>query len=311
MSTLDRELDREAREENGTRLSIKPLGVKFGVEIQGLDFSQPLKPKTVDLIQSLLLEKQFLSFPNQDLTPERLFEISELFGKPEVSPIWSGMSENPAIIRATKQAGGADPLLCDPQTFGSFYQRPSKFVFAYYDDESINADIICASMTEAWKALSKPIQDFLTPLTAIHSASSVYAPSRKNAGLYVGENCSQLAYSDAVYQTAEHPIVHTHPDTGLRSLFINQAHTESIKGLAEIESRAILDFLWAHCARPDFGCRIVCYQKNFLIWDNRVTTIMLTEYEKMKDRLLYLVATGNEEGLNPSPIWPTTAKALT
>jgi hypothetical protein len=42
-----------------------------------------------------------------------------------------------------------------------------------------------------------------------------------------------------------------------------------------------------------------------------VTTIMLTEYEKMKDRLLYLIATRNEERLNPSPIWPTTAKAFT
>ncbi len=305
MSTLD---DREA---DGTRLSIKPLGIKLGLEIQGLNFSNPLKPTTVDRIQSLLLEKQFLSFPNQDLTPERLLEISELFGMPEVSPIWSGMPENPAIIRAAKKAGEVDPLLCDPQTFGSFYKRPSKFVFAYFDDESINADIICGSMTEAWKALSKPLQDFLAPLTAIHTASSVYAPSRENAGLYVGGNCSQLVYSDAVYQSSEHPIVHTHPDTGLRSLFINQAHTQSIKGLGKIESRTILNFLWAHCARPEFGCRIVCYAKNFVIWDNRVTTIMLTEYEKMKDRLLYLIATRNEERLNPSPIWPTTAKAFT
>jgi taurine dioxygenase len=287
------------------------LGVKLGLEIQGLDFSNPLKPNTVDLIQSLLIENQFLSFPNQDLTPERLFEISELFGKPEVSPIWSGMSENPAIIRAVKEAGGADPLLCDPQTFGSFYKRPSKFVFAYYADNSVNADIICASMTEAWKALSKPIQDFLAPLTAIHSASSVYAPCRKNAGLYGGENGSQLEYSDAIYQTSEHPVVHTHPDTGLRSLFINQAHTQSIKGLGEAESRAILNFLWAHCARPEFSCRIVCYAKNFVIWDNRVATIMLTEYEQMKDRLLYLIATRNEESLNPSPIWPTTPEVFT
>lgn len=303
-----RALDREA---DGTQFSIKPLGVKLGLEIQGLDFSNPLEPTTIDRIQSLLLKKQFLSFPNQNLTPERIFEISELFGKPEVSPIWSGMSGNPAIIRVAKRGGEADPLLCDPQTFGSFYKQPSKFIFAYYDDDSVNADIICASMTEAWKALSKPIQDFLAPLTAIHSASSVYGSNRKNAGLYVGQNGSQLAYSDAIYQTSEHPIVHTHPDTGLRSLFVNKAYTQSIKGLGETESRAILNFLWAHCARPEFGCRIVCYAKNFTIWDNRVTTIMLTEYDSLKDRLLYLVATRNEEGLNPSPIWPVKSEVFT
>lgn len=297
-------------EANGTKLSVKPLSVKLGLEIQGLDLSEKLEPTTVDQIQILLLEKQFLSFRNQDLTPNRIVEISELFGKPEVSPIWSGMSENPAIIRAAKRAGEADPLLCDPQTFGSFYEQPSKFVFAYYDDDSVNADIVCGSMTEAWNALSKPFQDFLDPLTAIHSASSVYAPTQENTGLYVGQNSSQLAYTDAVFQTSEHPMVHTHPDTGQRSLFINQAHTQYIKGIGASESRAILDFLWAHCAKPQFGCRIVCYAKTFVIWDNRVATIMLTEYEKMKDRLLYLVATKNEEMLNPSSIWPAASELL-
>jgi hypothetical protein len=42
-----------------------------------------------------------------------------------------------------------------------------------------------------------------------------------------------------------------------------------------------------------------------------VATIMLTEYEQMKDRLLYLIATRNEESLNPSPIWPTTPEVFT
>ena len=314
MSNLDREADGTQLSIKPTQLSIKPLGAKIGLEIQGLNFSDPLEPTTVDRIQSLLIEGQFLSFPNQTLTPGRLFEISELFGKPEVNPIWSGMSENPAIIRAAKKAGEPDPLLCGPQTFGSFYKRPSKLVFAYSDDysddEPVNTDIICGSMTKAWKGLSKPVQDFVASLTAIHSAASVYAPSRDNAGLYVGQNCSQLAYSDAVYQTSEHPVVHTHPDTGLRSLFINQAHTLSIKGVGAIESRAILDFLWAHCARPEFGCRIVCHPKTFMIWDNRVSTIMLTEYEELRDRLLYFVTIKNEERLNPSPIWPSTSQVF-
>jgi taurine dioxygenase len=187
-----------------------------------LDLSNALDPTTVDEIQNLLLEKQFLTFPNQHLTPARILEIAKRFGHPEVSPIQVGMPHNPEILRMANRASEPDPLLGDAQTIGSFYAQPSKFVFAYCDDPSVNSDIICNSMTEAWNGLSKPIQDFLEPLTALHSAALVYAPTHENADLYVGRASSQLDYSDSVYQTSEHPIVHTHPDTGLRSLFITQ-----------------------------------------------------------------------------------------
>lgn len=291
-------------------LSSSLLGVNVGLEIQGLDLSNALDPTTVDEIQNLLLEKQFLTFPNQNLTPARVLEIAKRFGHPEVSPIWTGMPNNPEIIRMAKRASESDPLLCDAQTIGSFYAQPSKFIFAYCDDPSLNSDIICSSMTEAWNGLSKPIQDFLEPLTALHSAALLYAPTQENTDLYVGRASSQLDYSDAVYQTSEHPIVHTHPDTGLRSLFINPAYTLCINEVAKKESRAILDFLWQHCARPEFGCHVVSYPKTLAIWDNRVTTTMLTEHTNTKSRLLYMVSTRNEETLNPSPIWPTPSEVV-
>jgi taurine dioxygenase len=292
-------------------LSSSLLGLNVGLEIQGLDLSNALDPTTVDEIQNLLLEKQFLTFPNQDLTPARVLEIAKRFGHPEVNPIQVGMPHHPEIIRMAKRASEPDPLLSDARTIGSFYAQPSKFVFAYCDDPSVNSDIICSSMTEAWNGLSKPIQDFLEPLTALHSAASVYAPNQENTDLYVGRASSQLEYSDAVYQTSEHPIVHTHPDTGLRSLFINPAYTQCINEIAKKESCAILDFLWQHCARPEFGCRIVSYPKTLSIWDNRVTTTMLTEHANTKARLLYMVSTRNEEAINPSPIWPTPSQVFT
>jgi taurine dioxygenase len=167
-----------------------------------------------------------------------------------------------------------------------------------------NSDLIFASLTEAWKGLSKPMQNFLEALTAIHSGAADFDPAIAGARHFHGGSDSPLIYSDAIYQRTEHPVVHTHHDTGKRSLFVNQTFTETIKGLEKEESRTLLDFLFRHSSRPEYGCRIVAHPKTLTIWDNQTTTQMFTEYEKERSRLLYFVAIGSEESLNASPNWP-------
>ena len=49
-------------------------------------------------------------------------------------------------------------------------------------------------------------------------------------------------------------MIRTHPVTGRQAIFVNPVFTHSIKDLPEGESKAILDFLYEHCAaRPLAG----------------------------------------------------------
>ena len=59
----------------------------------------------------------------------------------------------------------------------------------------------------------------------------------------------------------EHPIVHTHPDTGKKALFVDPLRMWSISDLAWNESEAVLGFLNQHIAQSEFQCRhhyLVC-----------------------------------------------------
>jgi len=68
---------------------------------------------------------------------------------------------------------------------------------------------------------------------------------------------------------AEHPVIHTHPETGRAALYVNVAHTTHFAGLTEAESAPLLAFLFRHQVRPEFTCRFRWSPGSLAVWDNR------------------------------------------
>jgi taurine dioxygenase len=66
-----------------------------------------------------------------------------------------------------------------------------------------------------------------------------------------------------------HPVVRTHPDTGKKALFVSEHFTTRIVDLPEQESRALLDELFAHVARPSNIYRHRWQARDLVFWDNR------------------------------------------
>ena len=54
-------------------------------------------------------------------------------------------------------------------------------------------------------------------------------------------------------------------------LFVSELMTREIVGLSERESRALLDFLFAHQTRPEFQCRWRWEPRSLVLWDNYST----------------------------------------
>jgi taurine dioxygenase len=68
-----------------------------------------------------------------------------------------------------------------------------------------------------------------------------------------------------------HPVVRTHPVSGRKSLFVNEGFTTHIHELNARESDALLSFLFAHAARPEFTLRWRWSVDDVAFWDNRIT----------------------------------------
>ena len=67
------------------------------------------------------------------------------------------------------------------------------------------------------------------------------------------------------------PVVRTHPENGRNGLFVNGQFTQSLLGLSNNESNAILEMLYRHCVQPEYTCRFRWQAGSVAFWDNRAT----------------------------------------
>lgn len=68
-----------------------------------------------------------------------------------------------------------------------------------------------------------------------------------------------------------HPVVRTHPVRGRQGLFVNECFTTRIHELTPKESDAVLQYLTAHLAKPEFTVRWRWKANDFAFWDKRLT----------------------------------------
>jgi taurine dioxygenase len=66
-------------------------------------------------------------------------------------------------------------------------------------------------------------------------------------------------------------VVRAHPETGRKTIYVNQAFTQHIVGLPAGESLELLEYLYAQAAVPEYQCRHRWQPGDVAFWDNRAT----------------------------------------
>jgi taurine dioxygenase len=87
----------------------------------------------------------------------------------------------------------------------------------------------------------------------------------------VKEAGDRLGNTTDATQDASHPVVMRHPETGRKTLYVNPGFTLHFDGWTAAESKPLLEFLYAHAARPEFQTRFRWREGSIAFWDNRAT----------------------------------------
>jgi len=255
---------------DAAQVDVRPVAGALGAEVHGVDLSAELTAPVLARIHRAFLDHGVLFFRDQKLEPRAQVAFARRFGEPEVHPIVAGTEGLPEQVRVWKPAGQSASFGVGWHSDNSFFERPSLGSVLYgVTIPPWGGDTLFASTERAWATLSPPMQALLQGLRAVHSASRAYDPRSVGEAKYRGEAPISYRYSDAIHAEVEHPVVRTHPETGRPSLYVNPMFTQRIVGLAPAESEAILAFLYAHCARPDFTCRFRWAPGSLAMWDNR------------------------------------------
>jgi len=241
-------------------ITVDPLTPTIGAEVRGVDLAT-VDDATWKEVEDAFALYQVLFFRDQELTPEQQLALGRRFGELHVHPAAPSLPGHPEVMiihadeRSKTVAGNGwhTDVSCD--------ERPPTVTILHMEQvPPTGGDTLFASMYAAYDALSDAMKAFLAPLSALHESTHVYT------GRY-GTKAEDSR--DGVFPSAVHPVVRTHPVTGRKALYVNRAFTTRIMNLTRPESRALLDFLFAHQENVEFQCRFRWAPNSVAMWDNR------------------------------------------
>lgn len=245
---------------------VKLMAGALGAEIHGVDLTQELTANIKAAIRKLLLKHQVIFFRNQDITPEKHKELAQIWGPLQTHPAYQTVAGFPEIT--ILESLPEKPTKIDTwHTDMTFLQHPP--VATFLRSRVIPAkggDTAFSSMTAAYNALSAPMKKMLEGLTAIHDFSYGFKESLAEPG-----GRERLAQAVADNPPVVHPVIHRHPETGEKLIFVNKLFTTKIQELSKAESQAVLNFLFEHVVTDEFTCRFSWEVNSIAIWDNRAT----------------------------------------
>ena len=233
---------------SSTDLAVEPLSGSLGAEVRGVALGAATA-NDARRIHELLLEHMVLFFPDQHLDPDEHLAFGRLFGELEAHPNLDFERERPEFfeLRATDGTGGvADEWHSDI----TCARHPSKFAILQAKVvPAVGGDTLWANACKAYEELSAPMRALCDGLTAFHDA----APHLKPGEGWI------------------HPVVRVHPETGRRSLFVNEHFTRRIVELSDGESALLLGHLTRWIQQPRFTVRYRWTAGTVAMWDNRCT----------------------------------------
>jgi taurine dioxygenase len=251
-------------------IEVNPVAPQIGAEVAGVDLRE-LGDRQLAEIRAALLEHQVLFFRDQtfDLASQKAF--GRHFGELHVHPGAPGAVGHPEVLpvhtdaKSTYIAGESwhSDVSCDAEP-------PMGSILHLKVVPPVGGDTLFASMYAAYEALSERMKSYLEALAATHDGEGYYR------GRYADKGVDDRG---KVYPRAVHPVVRTHPETRRKALYVNRMFTTRLNGVPREEGEAMLAFLVAHCARPEFQVRFRWRENSVAFWDNRcVQHLALWDY---------------------------------
>ncbi|RAK95671.1 TauD/TfdA dioxygenase family protein [Aspergillus ibericus CBS 121593] len=253
-------------------------------------------PNSDDLLRDLAItisQRGVVFFRQQndltnDLQKQLINRLGQLTGKPSTS----GLHIHP-VINSGREHGNADDEISvissrEREKLYKGYDKkqsqrrewhsditfepvPSDYTVLRLTELPVTGgDTLWASGYELYDRISEPYQKFLEGLTATY-AQPGFNEIAKNNGFEVFTGPRGAPENVGEKLEAIHPVIRTNPVTGWKSVFAVGHHVQKINGLAEEESRHLLDwFVKLIVENHDLQVRFRWQNPNDLaIWDNR------------------------------------------
>jgi taurine dioxygenase len=241
-----------------TRFGLKPLSPLIGAEIEGVDLAEKIGEPLLADLRRALLEWKVLFFRNQaHISGQQHRDFARLWGELEVHPFLPA-GDVPEVVRFEKgqKEKGVENIWHSDVSWREVPALGSVLRAIAVPD--LGGDTMWADMGAAYDGLPRAIKDRIDGLEAVHDFTQSFG---------IGMDADRLAEMQREYPAVRHPVVRTHPETGRKTLYVNEIFTREIVG----ESHELLAYLCQQARVPEYQCRFRWTPGAVAFWDNRAT----------------------------------------
>lgn len=266
-------------------LQIRPLDGPFGAQATGVDLREPLAAADRDALNRALVDNVVLVIRDQDFTPQQYMDAARNFGTPmeqhysqfnmrglpQLSVLSSRDSERDADGKVHLR--GTECWHTDHTN----RERPPKITMLYaVQMPSKGGDTSFADMRAAYRDLPEDLRRRVAGMQTVNRLDRHGNASAEDRARYDRGHV--------------HPMVRTHPESGVKALYFHPTKTERIVGMEPGESLAFIDDLLARIIRPEIVYRHRWRVGDMLLCDNRQALHQAhADYDPDEGRVVYRI----------------------
>ena len=252
---------------NSSTIELKNVAVHLGVEVSGLDLTQPLDDASQQVLRDALVEHEVLVFRDQDISVEDQLRFGGYFGELSVHPI-AAHDENIPELQVFDNDEKNPPSFTDNWHSDETFRQvpPLGTILRAHELPSLGGNTLFTSMTAAYDGLSDRLKTYISGLEAVHDVKLFrlgFTDDEKGR--------AQEKFINENFPRVTHPVVREHPVSKKKVLFVNPHFTMHIKGMDELESQSLLRVLYHQAETPEYQYRHVWAPNTIVFWDNRST----------------------------------------
>jgi len=269
-------------------LESRPLGGTFAHEVVGLRLWELKDDNTVDELRQLWAHHAVLVFRRQALSESELADFSALFGPLErvVRTEWASPTIPEVGLISNLKDGQARPIggLGDGElqwhSDQSYMMNPATGAMLYAIElPSEDGATSWVDLSAAYAALPDRMRRM------IEGKRAVFSYVKRLAG-YQGVDRMISAEAKRKTPPVLHPLVHTHPVTGRKALYLDSTTTMAIEGMDDAGGSALLDEIYALATQPRFVYRHRWQVGDVVMWDNGFTMHRREPFDPEARRLM-------------------------
>jgi len=284
--SVETELAPDAR---GAPIDVIPTGAVLGAELRGVDL-RDLDASQFAALKRAWHDHQVVLVRDQTLSDQDLIAFSRRFGDLDWAPIQEtgrrfveGLPEIYIVSNVTVNGQPIGSLGAGEavwHTDMSYLDVPPMASMLYaLEVPAAGGNTSFCSMYAVYEALPDQLKHRIANLKIKHDGTY-------NSGGYLRQGVTPTD-DPRTSPGAVHPLVCTHPDTGLRMLYLGRRRNAYLIGLELADSEALLDELWDFVAAPQFAWEHVWRVRDLVLWDNRCTMHRRDPFDAATRRIMH------------------------